>query len=106
VGHEPGADFVLYNIVIRQFQSDDSLVSSWTVSRRYSEFYELHRSLRRQFADVKHIAFPKKSNPIGAVLKPTRGGFVEGRMASLEKYIQVDLAKSSIDSRRYFLFQE
>jgi hypothetical protein len=34
------------------------------------------------------IAFPKKSNPIGAVLK-TRGGFIEGRMASLEKYMQV-----------------
>jgi PX domain len=64
-------------------------VSSWTVSRRYSEFYELHRSLRRQFADVKNVGFPKKSNPLGAVLKPTRGGFVEGRMASLEKYIQV-----------------
>jgi sorting nexin-25 len=89
VGHEPGAEFVLYNIIVRQFKSDDTIVSSWTISRRYSEFYELHRSLRRQFTDVKQISFPKKGNPIGAVLKPTRGGFVEGRMASLEKYIQV-----------------
>jgi len=48
----------------------------------------LHRNLRRQFADVKNIPFPKK-NPIGGVLKPTRGGFVEGRMVSLEKYMQV-----------------
>ena len=80
----------MYNIIIRQFKSDDTLVSSWSVSRRYSEFYELHRCLRRQFTEVKSIAFPKKSNPIAAaVLKPTRGGFVEGRMASLEKYIQV-----------------
>ena len=89
MGHEPGADFVVYNIIIRQFKADDTLVSSWTVSRRYSEFHELHRNLRRQFTDVKSIAFPKKSNPIAAaVLKPTRGGFIEGRMASLEKYIQ------------------
>ena len=74
---------------MRQFKSDDTIVSSWTVSRRYSEFYELHRSLRRIFPEVKNIAFPKKSNPIGAVLKSTRGGFVEGRMASLERYVQV-----------------
>ena len=79
----------MYNIIVRQLKSDDTIVSSWTVSRRFSEFYELHRSLRRQFVDVKQIAFPKKSNPIGAVLKPTRGGFVEGRMASLKIYIQV-----------------
>ena len=65
-------------------------MSSWTVPRRYSEFYELHKTLRRQFADVKNIAFPKKSNPIGVLVKPTRGGFVESRMASLEKYMQVD----------------
>ena len=59
------------------------------VSRRFSEFYELHRSLRRQFADVKNTAFPKKTNPIGAVLKPTKGALVEGRMVSLERYLQV-----------------
>jgi sorting nexin-25 len=79
----------VYNIIVLQFKSDDTIVSSWTVSRRYSEFYELHKNLRRQFAEVKNIAFPKKSNPIGAVLKPTRGGFVEGRMANLERYLQV-----------------
>ena len=89
MGHELGSDFVYYNIIVRQFQADDTVVSSWTVSRRYSEFYELHRCLRRLFPEVKNIAFPKKSNPIGAVLKPTRGGFVEGRMAGLERYIQV-----------------
>jgi sorting nexin-25 len=69
---------------------DDTVVSSWTVSRRYSEFFELHRSLRRQFPEVKTISFPKKSNPIGAVLK-TRVEFIEGRMVSLERYLQVSL---------------
>ena len=60
VGHEPGAEFVLYNIIVRQFKSDDAIVSSWTVSRRYSEFYELHRNLRRQFSDVKQIAISEE----------------------------------------------
>jgi len=97
MGHEPGSDFVLYNIIVRQFKADETLISSWTVSRRYSEFHELHRTLRRQFPDVKNIAFPKKSNPLGAVLNPLRGGFVEGRMASLEKYLRVFLFSEYAD---------
>jgi sorting nexin-25 len=106
VGHELGSDFVYYNIIVRQFQVDDTIVSSWTVSRRYSEFYELHKCLRRLFPEVKNIAFPKKSNPIGAVLKPTRGGFVEGRMAGLERYIQVRITEDISDFRRCCWFLE
>jgi sorting nexin-25 len=71
-------------------------VSSWSVSRRYSEFYELHKTLRRQFAEVKSVAFPKKSGAIGVVLN-MRGGFVEGRMASLEKYLQVSDPRTRIN---------
>jgi len=35
-------------------------------------------------------------------LKPTRGGFVEGRMASLERYLQVVTSKTFINERFSF----
>lgn len=34
----------------------------WTVLRRYSDFYELHRKFRQQSAAVKALDFPPKKH--------------------------------------------
>jgi hypothetical protein len=53
---------------------------SFTVDRRFSEFYILHRLLRRKFAMVKTLNFPKKkffSNMAKRTIEERRSLFIE-----------------------------
>ncbi len=63
---------------------------TFTVDRRYSEFYILHRLLRRKFSMVKTLAFPSKkffvwSNLSKATVEERRAAFI----TYLERLVQL-----------------
>jgi len=61
--------------------------SSWVVSRRYRQFYDLHEKLQQKYALVKGFDFPKKK--IVGSLKPKT---VNKRKMKLESYLQKCIA--------------
>lgn len=67
-------------------------VRSWTVSRRYSEFHQLHTKLSA--IKLPNVAFPEKT------IFNFKEKILEERKRALEKYLQVILASSDSIWRR------
>ncbi|KAK9369400.1 PXA domain-containing protein [Lipomyces kononenkoae] len=83
-GSDNGSAYALYIIEVQRFGYDGSISAAWIVARRYSEFFKLHQHLRRRFAQVNEIDFPKK----GVAMLKFQKTFIEGRRAGLEAYLQ------------------
>jgi sorting nexin-25 len=78
--------YVSYQVRV-QFVNQDGVASCWLVTRRFSDFFNLHTKLRANFAAVvSALEFPSKS--LNGLMKP-RGEFMESRRAALERYLQV-----------------
>lgn len=69
----------------------------WTVSRRYSEFYELHNQLVSEHGLSKDILPPKK------VIRNKSPEFIEGRRQGLENYLKNVLNYLKITMPRVFV---
>ncbi|KAK9326125.1 PXA domain-containing protein [Lipomyces orientalis] len=83
-GSDKGKAYALYIIEVQRFGYGGSLSATWIVARRYSEFFQLHQHLRRQFPQVNNIDFPKK----GVTMLKFQKSFIEGRKAGLEAYLR------------------
>lgn len=83
IGNDAAGDFALYVIEIQQLGIEGNYNSGWMVARRYSEFFALHTKLKERYAIVKSLEFPAKW-PLLRLQK----GFVEGRRATLERYLR------------------
>lgn len=57
--------------------------ASWAVTRRYSEFHELHQKLRTKYASVRQLEFPRRR-----VVMKLQKDFLQKRRAALEAYLQ------------------
>lgn len=91
VGTEPdGHEFALYVVEVTRTGNDDS-AASWAVARRYSEFHDLHRRLRRRFARVREIEFPRRQ-----MVLALQKEFLKRRRASLERYLRELLKDANI----------
>lgn len=58
--------------------------AAWVITRRYSEFHELHKRLRAKFPQVRHLELPRRQ----MVLKLQKD-FLQKRRLGLEKYLRV-----------------
>ncbi|KAF2745510.1 hypothetical protein M011DRAFT_469566 [Sporormia fimetaria CBS 119925] len=84
VGTEPdGREFAMYVIEVRRRAGDHMPAAAWVVTRRYSEFHELHKRLRAKFAPVRNLELPRRQ-----MMLKLQKDFLQKRRLGLEKYLR------------------
>ncbi|KPI44175.1 Sorting nexin-12 [Cyphellophora attinorum] len=84
VGKEDdGREFALYVIEVQRQAGDQMPAATWAITRRYSEFHELHQRLRRRYPSTRNLDFPRRR----MVLKLQKQ-FLHNRRIALEAYMQ------------------
>ncbi|KAK6957006.1 hypothetical protein Daesc_002291 [Daldinia eschscholtzii] len=79
---EDGKEFALYVIEVKRNAGEKMPAATWIVTRRYSEFHELHQKLRDRYPSVRNLEFPRRR----MVLK-LQSDFLRKRRDALEKYL-------------------
>lgn len=84
VGREDdGHEFALYVIEVRRQAGENMPAASWAVTRRYSQFHELHKRLRARFPAVRDLDFPRRQ-----ALFTLQKDFLNRRRQTLERYLR------------------
>lgn len=84
VGREDdGREFALYVIEVRRQAGEQMPAATWAVTRRYSQFHELHKRLRARFAAVGDLEFPRRQT-----LFTLQKDFLQKRRITLERYLR------------------
>ncbi|KAF7558938.1 hypothetical protein G7046_g5209 [Stylonectria norvegica] len=84
VGKEDdGREFALYVIEVQRNAGEQMPAASWVVSRRYSEFHELHQKLRSRYPSVRNLEFPRRR-----MVMKFQTEFLRKRRAALDKYMR------------------
>lgn len=84
VGHEEdGHEYALYVIEVRRQAGENMPAATWAVTRRYSQFHELHKRLRARFPAVRELDFPRRQ-----ALFTLQKDFLNRRRQTLEKYLR------------------
>ncbi|QIX02010.1 hypothetical protein AMS68_007527 [Peltaster fructicola] len=84
VGHESdGKEYALYVIEVRRSAGENMAAATWAVTRRYSQFHDLHKRLRARFPVVRSIDFPRRQ-----ALFTLQKDFLERRRITLEQYLR------------------
>ncbi|KYG47163.1 hypothetical protein M433DRAFT_63694 [Acidomyces richmondensis BFW] len=84
IGREAdGHEYALYVIEVRRQAGENMPAASWAITRRYSQFHELHKRLRARFQSVKDLDFPRRQT-----LFTLQKDFIEKRRAALERYLR------------------
>lgn len=84
VGHEEdGHEYALYVIEVRRQAGEHMTAATWAVTRRYSQFHELHKRLRARFPAVRELDFPRRQ-----ALFTLQKEFLNRRRQTLEKYLR------------------
>ncbi|CAG9989701.1 unnamed protein product [Clonostachys byssicola] len=83
VGREDdGREFALYVVEVQRNAGEQMPAASWTVTRRYSEFHELHQKLRSRYPSVRNLDFPRRR-----MVMKFQSEFLRKRRLALEKYL-------------------
>jgi sorting nexin-25 len=80
---EDGHEFALYVIEVRRKAGDSMPAAVWAVTRRYSQFHELHKRLKARFPAVRELDFPRRQ-----ALFTLQKDVVEKRRGVLERYLR------------------
>jgi sorting nexin-25 len=80
---EDGHEFALYVIEVRRQAGDQMPAATWAVTRRYSQFHELHKRLKARFPSVKDLDFPRRQT-----LFTLQKDFLQKRRTTLERYLK------------------
>lgn len=80
---DDGREFALYVVEVQRNAGEQMPAASWTVTRRYSEFHELHQKLRSSYASVRNLEFPRRR-----VVMKFQSEFLRKRRTALEKYLR------------------
>ncbi|KAK7753600.1 tRNA (guanine-N(7)-)-methyltransferase (tRNA(m7G46)-methyltransferase) [Diatrype stigma] len=84
VGREDdGKEFAVYVIEVQRDAGEKMPAATWVVTKRYSEFLELHQRLRHKYPSVRNLEFPRRR----MVLK-LQSDFLRKRRDGLEQYLQ------------------
>jgi sorting nexin-25 len=84
VGREDdGHEYALYVIEVRRQAGENLKAATWAVTRRYSQFHELHKRLRARFPAVRELDFPRRQ-----ALFTLQKEFLNRRRQTLEKYLR------------------
>ncbi|QSZ30377.1 hypothetical protein DSL72_004900 [Monilinia vaccinii-corymbosi] len=83
VGKEDdGREYAVYVIEVQRKAGEQMPAATWTITRRYSEFHELHQRLRVKYPSVRHLDFPRRR-----MVMKLQGDFLQKRRVALEKYL-------------------
>ncbi|KAI1758344.1 PXA domain-containing protein [Xylaria castorea] len=84
VGREDdGKEFAVYVVEVQRNAGEKMPAATWIITRRYSEFHELHQKLRHRYPSVRNLDFPRRR----MVLK-LQSEFLRKRREALERYLQ------------------
>lgn len=84
VGREDdGKEFAVYVIEVQRDAGEKMPAATWVVTKRYSEFHELHQRLRHTYSSVRNLEFPRRR----MVLK-LQSDFLRKRRDALEQYLR------------------
>jgi sorting nexin-25 len=79
---EDGKEFALYVVEVSRNAGEKMPAATWVVTRRYSEFLELHQKLRSIYPSVRNLDFPRRR-----VMMKLQSEFLRKRRLALEKYL-------------------
>ena len=80
---EDGKEFALYVVEVQRDAGEQMPAASWIVTRRYSEFHDLHQKLRSRYPSVRHLDFPRRR-----VVMKFQSEFLRKRRTALEQYLR------------------
>ena len=80
---EDGREFALYVIEVQRNAGEQMPAASWVVTRRYSEFHELHQRLRSRYPSVRNLDFPRRR-----MVMKFQSDFLRKRRMALEQYLR------------------
>ena len=80
---EDGREFAMYVVEVQRNAGEQMPAASWIVTRRYSEFHDLHQKLRLRYLSVRNLDFPRRR-----VVMKFQSEFLRKRREALEKYLQ------------------
>ncbi|KAK2613046.1 tRNA (guanine-N(7)-)-methyltransferase (tRNA(m7G46)-methyltransferase) [Conoideocrella luteorostrata] len=80
---EDGREFAMYVVEVLRDAGEQMPAASWLVTRRYSEFHDLHQKLRSRYPSVRHLDFPRRR-----VVMKFQSEFLRKRREALEKYLR------------------
>lgn len=80
---EDGREFAVYVVEVQRNAGEQMPAASWSITRRYSEFHELHQKLRSLYPSVRSLDFPRRR----MVMKFQRE-FLHKRRLALESYLR------------------
>lgn len=84
VGREDdGREFALYVVEVQRNAGEQIPAASWIVTRRYSEFLDLHQKLRSRYPSVRDLEFPRRR-----MVMKFQSEFLRKRRAALEQYLR------------------
>lgn len=79
---EDGKEFALYAIEVSRNAGEKMPAATWVLTKRYSEFLELHQKLRSQYPSVRNLDFPRRR-----MVMKLQTEFLQKRRVALEKYL-------------------
>ncbi|KAH8808421.1 PXA domain-containing protein [Xylogone sp. PMI_703] len=80
---DDGREYAIYVVEVQRKAGEQMPAATWTVTRRYSEFHELHQRLRVKYPSVRNLDFPRRR----VVLK-LQNDFLHKRRIGLENYLR------------------
>jgi len=80
---EDGKEFAVYVVEVQRKAGEQMPAATWIVTRRYSEFHELHQRLRNRYSSVRHLDFPRRR-----MVMKLQNDFLRKRSQGLEQYLK------------------
>ncbi|RKF76840.1 putative intermediate filament protein [Golovinomyces cichoracearum] len=80
---EDGREYAVYVVEINRKAGEQMPAATWTITRRYSEFLELHQKLREKYISIRNSNFPRRR-----VVMKLQADFLQKRRIALERYLR------------------
>jgi len=80
---EDGREYAVYVVEVQRKAGEQMPAATWTITRRYSEFHELHQQLRIKYPSVRNLDFPRRR-----MVMKLQSDFLHKRRMALEKYLR------------------
>lgn len=95
-----GKTFIMYVIKVTTLSKTDpnQITANWMVTRRFSQFYELHNYLKCKYPFISTIDFPKRK----LVVKFIQSSLIEERQKKLKTYLQCLVKNKEVCSDQIF----
>lgn len=80
---EDGREYAVYVVEVHRKAGEQMPAASWAVTRRYSEFHDLHQRLREKYPSVRNLDFPRRR-----MVMKLQSDFLHKRRLALERYLR------------------